>query len=272
MEDGFVEYLTKGERAKAFFSNPKLGSPVGQAIVIHEVWGFTEFIRDVCERLSQQGFCAAAPVLYWRDEELFSPDRIREGMKAVWGLTLEERYHRTRLDDALRKRRASKETASMLRTMYDRRFRARLLGDLRSLASALMKDRPDLRVGAIGFSLGGKLAIQLAGSFPQLAACVAFSAAPVLGATLGKVRSPILLLYGSEDRFMMRDVPAFVKQAVEKGKELELKVYRTAGHEFFDHTNRREFRPEAAEEAWERSTAFLKKNLSVDVGRDLTKG
>jgi carboxymethylenebutenolidase len=272
LEDGFMQYKTKGGQAEAYFSNPEGGRPVGQVIVIHEVWGFTRFIQEACGRLSRQGFRAVAPILYWRDKELFSAKTIREGTKVVWGLSLEERYQHARLEAALRKGRASSEAASMLRILYDKRFRSKLLRDLKSLASSLRKEYPDLRTGAIGFSMGGKLALQLAGSHPGLAACVTYSAEPVLGPTVGKIRSPMLLLYGSEDRFVTRDLPAFVKEAVDKGKELELKMYPSAGHEFFDHTDKRDFRAAAAEDAWETSGGFLRKNLSVNAERDLARG
>jgi carboxymethylenebutenolidase len=267
LKDGFVNYETRDGRAEAYRSDPKSGRPLGQVVVVHEVWGLTQSIRDACDRLSRDGFLAVAPVLYWRDEQLFSPERIREGMKLVWGLTLEERYQPRRLAAALAKGHASKETRSMLRTFYDRGFRGLLLQDLRSLANHLRKESPDLRTGALGFSMGGKLAMQLAESFPGIAACVAYSSEPARGAAVAKNRSPLLLFYGSEDRFMTRNLGAFVQEAVSKGRELMLKIYPLAGHEFFDPGNKKEYRAGAAEDAWETSTDFLLKGLSSEAGR-----
>jgi len=91
---------------------------------------------------------------------------------------------------------------------------------------------------------------------------VAYSGEPIFGSTLAKIRCPIMLLYGSEDRFMMHDLPRFLGEAAEKGKELALKTYSSAGHEFFDHTNKKGYRATAAEDAWGVSTDFLLKNLS----------
>jgi len=261
LEDGFVNYLTTDGRAEAYRSAPRSGRPLGQVVVIHEVWGLTRSIRDACDRLSQSGFLAVAPLLYWRDKELFSPKRIREGMRLVWGLTLEERYRPRLLAAALTKGRASKETRSMLGTFYDKDFRRLLLKDLRSLVRHLRKESPGLRTGAVGFSMGGKLAMQLAGTFPDLAACVAYSAEPVRGAALAQVRSPMLLLYGSEDRFMTRDLGAFVQEAVARGRALDLKIYPSAGHEFFDPSKKKEYRADAAEDAWDALTDFLLKRL-----------
>jgi len=262
LEDGFVNYTTRGGKAEAYRAEPKSGRALGKVVVIHEVWGLTQSIRDACDRLSRRGFLAVAPLLYWRDRELFSPDKIREGMRLVWGLTLEERYRPRLLAAALEKGRASKETTSMLRTFYDKGFRRLLLQDLRSLTGHVRKESPDVGTGTMGFSMGGKLAMQLAGSSPGLDACVAYSAEPVRGAVLANIRCPMLLLYGSEDKFMTRDIGAFVQEAVAKGTELELKIYRSAGHEFFDRGNKKEYQAVAAERAWAASSDFLKRRLS----------
>lgn len=267
MQDGFVEYLAKGETAKAYCLNPKVSPPLGQVIVVHEVWGFAKHIKDMCGRLSREGFRAVAPILYWRDSVRFSPENIREGMRLVWDLSLEERYRPARLEAALNEGRASSETAAMLRILYEKQFRTTLKLDIVSLARSLREEYPRQRIGAIGFSMGGKLAMQLAADFPGLAACVAYSAEPVDGVTLGKIASPMMLLYGGEDKFMMRDLPAFVNDADKKGKDVSLKTYPSAGHEFFDQTNRRGYRAAAAEDAWGASIDFLRKNLSKGVER-----
>jgi carboxymethylenebutenolidase len=271
LEDGFVEYLTKSERAEAYCLNPKVGPPLGQVIVIHEVWGFTKYIKDVCGRLSRQGFRAVAPILYWRDKDLFSPGNVREGTRLVWELSLKERYRPAMLEAAIKKGRPSGETAAMLRVLYNKRFRTMLDSDMFSLASNLHEEYPGQRIGAIGFSMGGKLAMRLATGFPQLAACVAYSAEPVRGATEGKIRSPMMLLYGSEDKFMMGGLPAFVNDAINEGRGLALKTYANAGHEFFDHTGKRRYQEAAAEDAWAISIDFLRRNLSV-AARERARG
>src|SRR5712664_2017416 len=71
LEDGFVGYATREGRAEAYRSDPMSGNPLGQVIVVHEVWGLTQAIRDACDRLSGDGILAVAPVLYWRDKRLF---------------------------------------------------------------------------------------------------------------------------------------------------------------------------------------------------------
>ena len=263
MADGFFEYPADGGRAEAYRADPRSGDAVGQVIVVHEVWGFSGFIKDACGRLAREGFRAVAPVLYWRDKELFSRKRMVEGMKVVWDLSLDERYVSEKLDAALDQGRASPETRSMLTQLYDGGFRTKLQHDLLSLARRLRAEDPKLPMGVVGFSMGGKLALQLSAEFPDVSACVAYSSEPALGGAARKIRSPTLLLYGGEDKFMMRGLPSFVGDLIEGGTELALKAYPSAGHEFFDRSRRREYRVAAAEDAWATAMAFLKKELSV---------
>ncbi len=202
-----------------------------------------------------------APILFWRDKQLFSPDTIREGMGMVWDLPLEERYRPAKLGAAIRKRRASRKAASMLRALYDRDFRRRILEDVTHLAMHLNKST-ELKTGALGFSMGGKLAMQLAASFRELKACVAYSAEPVDLATVGEIRSPIMLLYGRDDAFMTRKLPEFVRDSMKSDAELTLKVYPSAGHEFFDETDLAGYGVDAATDAWKMSMDFFRRNLS----------
>ena len=254
-----LRYRVKDGEAESYLAEVPGADAVGQLILVHEVWGFTPFIRESCDRLSRQGFRAFAPLLYWRHKEAFREENVRKGLKAVWGLSLEERRDPQKLEAAIRKGRASDQAATMLRTLYDPDFRVRMLQDLVYLAKSLRKERPQLPVAALGFSMGGKLAMQLAARLRGLSACVAVSAEPLTGPDLGRIRSPLLLIYGSDDRFMLRNLTAFIGEAVDRGKELALKIYPSAGHEFFDPTDKAEYREEAARDAWETSVHFMRK-------------
>jgi len=244
----FASYELGGKAAPVYISEPETSPPLGVVVVVHEVWGLTPFIEYACRRLAQQGFRVAAPSLYWREEELFSTERVRQGLKLVWGLSLRDRYDPAKLGAALKRERASKETEKMLKTLYDKRFRARILRDLLLLARRLASQHPALRISAIGFSMGGRLAMELAAAFPALASCVTFSGSPVPGPTMWKIHCPTLMLYGSEDKFMLGELPSFIRDAKPRG-ELTVKIFPSAGHEFFDHTDEA-YRAKASDSAW----------------------
>ena len=250
-------YDVRKEAAEAFFLRPK--RPVGAVIVVHTVGGFTKHVEETCERLAGLGFVASAPFLYWRQRDLFTPERIREAMKVVWDLEIQQRFDKRILARKLATKGASKEVASLLRILYDRAFRVTILRDLTALAETL--DRDTGAVGAIGFSMGGKLAIQLGTRFNRLRASVAYSAEPPARATVSKVRSPILMFYGGRDDFMTSGVPAFVGDALRAGVDLTLKSYPSAGHEFFDPM-KRDYDQIASGDAWRMTAEFLLRRVA----------
>ena len=161
MDRGVIEYAPGRGRAEAIFADP--GRDASAVIVLHEVWGATPFIEDVCVRLARLGFAAYAPILYWRHIELFSRENIREAMGVVWNLSLAERYDSRKLGSALRKEKASAEVRRLLTTLYDRSYRSLLLDDVVELAREASRARP--AVGALGYSRGGRLALWLASRF-----------------------------------------------------------------------------------------------------------
>src|SRR2546427_6370256 len=226
MKEGYVRYESKGQVAKAFFVGPK--HTEASVLVVHEVWGFSLHIHDVCRLIGAMGFTALAPILYWRDGRLSDPNKIRKAMKAVWALSLNDRFDRSKLELTMKEKHASEESRRLLGTLYDRAFRAQMLNDVLSLAGSVAGG--GTRVGAVGFSMGGGLVFRLAAQFKELRACVAFSAEPPDSQTIRRIRAPILTFYGTEDSFMTVGVPTFVENALMHGKDLSLKTYPLAGH------------------------------------------
>jgi len=246
-------YASGDDAAEAFVVEPAQSR--GSILVIHEVWGFNGYVRAVCARLARCGYAAYAPILYWRDKRLFSAERMREAMNVVWDLPLEERYDRRKMERAIEEKRADRTTATLLRTLYDRSFRSKMLGDVVALATLVSGQLGG--IGTVGYSMGGGLSLRLAAEFPRLRACVVFSARPPGDEFLERIRAPMLAMYGSRDDFMTGDLPAFVRSAIVHGRELTLKTYPSVGHEFFDWTKAGGREKEAAEDAWRATQEFL---------------
>src|SRR2546428_697228 len=135
MKEGYVSYESKGQVAKAFFVRPE--ETEASVLVVHEVWGFSQQIQEVCRRIGATGFTALAPILYWRDSKLSDPNKIRKAMKAVWDLSLNDRFDRSKLELTMIEKRSSEESRSLLGTLYDRAFRAQMLNDVLSLARSV---------------------------------------------------------------------------------------------------------------------------------------
>jgi len=257
LDSGVMNFRVADVTAEAVFADP--GGSAPPVIVLHEVWGMTPFIESVCDKLAGHGFAAFAPVLYWRDRDLFSRKNVREAMSVVWDLPLGERYDRRKLGTAFRKARASAEARRLLGTLYDRSYRSLLTGDAAALARSVSGRRR--KFGVVGYSMGGGLALGLAAKLRGICACATFSAEPPRSADLARIRAPILSFYGSEDEFMTARVPEFVADALRLGKALTLTIYPSAGHEFFDRDNPSGYDPGAAAESWRALIQFLADRL-----------
>src|SRR5436305_927540 len=88
-------------------------------------------------------------------------------------------------------------------------------------------------------------------------------------AKLGILKSPVIGFFGAEDKSIPVDgVHAFEAELKKQGKPVEVHVYDGAGHAFANPSGG-SYRPEAARDAWTRTTAFFAKHLK---GNDAGKG
>ena len=122
--------------------------------------------------------------------------------------------------------------------------------------------RPDVdpkRIGSIGWSMGGGLALQLAVHEPRLAAClVNYGMPPATPAEIQKISVPVLGNFGVLDRGVPAGkVLAFERVMKALNKSVNIKLYPRAGHAFANPNNEKGYRPEAAADAWSRILAFL---------------
>ena len=254
--DGFTTHRWGGTESRVFQALPE--SATASVLVLHEVWGFNRFVEEACRRLCELGYAAIAPLLYSEQSDLFDPETIRSAMDVVWELSLEERYDRSALLSATRRKGASEKVTRLLDKLYDEEFRASMVRSIRWLAESVASEGRSL--GAIGFSMGGGLALRLAAQSRLLQACVVFSAEPPGLDAIRMISSPVLAFYGTDDAFMTSAVPRFVRESIECRTELDLKTYQSAGHEFFDPGNAG-YDPRAASDSWDLTIRFLDRRL-----------
>jgi carboxymethylenebutenolidase len=119
------------------------------------------------------------------------------------------------------------------------------------------------RIGAIGWCMGGGYALDAALAEPQLAATVInyghLAAEP---SELKKINSPILGLFGGQDRGITPDDVKKFQQAMEQlGKKVDVKIYPDAGHAFENPDNKQGYRAEDTADAWQRTVTFLAATL-----------
>lgn len=118
-------------------------------------------------------------------------------------------------------------------------------------------------VGVLGFCSGGRRALLYAARSADVKAAVAFhTAAHTKAGEVAGLKVPVQLHHGEADRVS----PAAVSRALEKqlrsqGTPVEVFLYGGAEHGFLAYTRHPEYNPDAAQEAWKRTVAFLDRTL-----------
>jgi carboxymethylenebutenolidase len=222
-----VAWKSGDEQASGVVFLPEGKGPFPGVVVIQEWWGLNDWVKEQARALAKQGYVALAVDLY-------------RGKVA----TTQEDAHQL-----------------MMGTSPDRALR-----DLQG-AFAQLSARSDVKkgkVGALGWCMGGRYALQLATVEPALAAVVAYYGAPPTDpAAIAAIRAPVLGNFGAEDKGPTPEQARAFEDALRKaGKTVDVKVYPGAGHAFANVNNPwKGYRQEAAADAWSRTTAFLAQHL-----------
>lgn len=225
MAGKMIEFKANGRTASGYLATPPGGRGPG-LIVIQEWWGLVDHIKDVTDRFAAEGFVALAPDLY-HGESTKNPDEAGRKMMAL-------------------------EIAGAGK-------------DLHGAATHLLA-LPEVepkKVGALGFCMGGQLALFAATEHgEEIAAAVDFYGIhPSVKPDFSKLRGPVLAHFGRQDGFVTEDAAnALVADIRSAGGEVEAHFYDT-GHAFFNDARPEAYSKADAERAWERTLEFLRSHL-----------
>jgi carboxymethylenebutenolidase len=128
------------------------------------------------------------------------------------------------------------------------------------LATLAAHEKVNGKVGAVGFCWGGGQVNALAVNDSSLAAGVAYYGRQAAAADVAKITSPLMLHYASLDERVNAGIGEFEAALKAANKPFELHMYEGANHAFNNDTNAARYNKEAADLAWGRSVAFLKKH------------
>jgi carboxymethylenebutenolidase len=196
----------------------------GAVVLIQEIFGVNSHIRSVADDYSGQGFHVIAPALFDRvqpDLELgYNPDDAKRGMQAIQQIGLEA---------ALKDIEASMDHAGL--------------------------HWAQLKVGVLGFCLGGSLA-WLAATRLDPAAAVCYYGGQIAKNAADTPRCPVMMHLGAKDPHIGPDDIEKIRQA---HPEIPLFVY-DAGHGF-NCDQRKDFEPVSAGIARQRTLEFFGKHL-----------
>ena len=200
------------------------GTAKGGIVVIQEIFGVNHHIRAVCDRLAAEGYAAVAPALFDRQQPNF-----------------ECGYSPNEIAYA-RKFVANPDWGAMMK-------------DVQAAIDDAKKSGP---TAIIGFCLGGSLAFLAAAKLSGLAAAIGYYGGQIVKNADEKPKVPTQLHFGEKDASIPMSDVEIIKQ--KRGGDCEIYVYPGAQHGF--HCDERGSYDEASSKlAWQRSTAFLDKNL-----------
>ena len=236
IETGEVQIPTTNGSLPAYFAHPAKPGTFPVVLVNEEIFGVHEYIKDVCRRLAKLGYLAVATEYYARIGDLSKMTDAGQIMKDVILKAPDAQY----------------------------------LADLDSTLSWALHGRGSAtRVGVIGFCRGGRQTWLYAAHSPHLKAAVAFygplggTPSPIQPQTAldvaADIKCPVLGLYGGQDQGIPVDmVHAAEAKAKAAHKIVDIVIYPDAPHGF--HADYRpSYRPEDAEDAWNRAVAWLKR-------------
>ena len=208
------------------------GSPRGTLVVLHDIFGLSDYIDDVASELTGRGWLVVAPALFSRD------GIVRVG------------YDDLEVGSAA----AARLSAGQVLSDFDA-----------GVALAAGRVPPGSPVAALGFCLGGSLASYLA-TERALDACVSFYGGvtrgeaedmPSLLDSIADIGAPWLGIYGEDDPFIpIADVHELEGRADGFRVPAEIATY-PGGHAFHRHTTPDYYSPASAPLAWERAMAWL---------------
>jgi len=225
IQSSTVEVQATGGAVSAHLARPSGEGRWPGVVVIQEWWGLDPHIKDVTDRYAKAGFVAIAPDLYH-------------------GQLTGDPQEAGKLASGLNQGQAVQEI---------------------SAAARYLKDQPYVsgRVGVVGYCMGGGLSILTACQSPDVdASVIYYGGNPNPIDQVQNLKVPVLGLYGGADGVFPTSVASDLAAALEQhGKTYDIHIYGGAPHGFFCET-RDSYRKEAAEDAWQRTTAFFSANLA----------
>jgi len=217
---------------RSFVVYPERSTKAGVVIVIHEIYGASDWIRGVADQLAKDGFIGIVPDLIsgmgpkgGGTESIASRDSV---VRLIRGLSAEETFKRL---NAVR-------------------------------AYAMKIPAGNRKIGTLGFCWGGGMSFGYACAQSGLDAAVVFYGVSPDSNQISKLNAPVLGNYGADDARVDATVEPAAAIAKKLGKPFVYEMYEGAGHGFLRQQQDRDgANLRATEKSWPKTVEFLRKNL-----------
>ena len=237
LKAGEVKIKTADGEMPAYRAMPAGKGPFPVILVVQEIFGVHEHIKDLCRRLAKRGYLAVAPELYARQGDVSKMENIGEIISKVVSKVPDKQ----------------------------------VLSDLDATAEWAKKsgDGDVSKLGITGFCWGGRIVWLYAAHNPQLKAGVAWYGRLVGDKdelhpqhpvdTAGSLKAPVLGLYGGADQGIPVETVEKMRAALKDSKQpTEIVLYPDTPHGF-NADYRPTYRKEQAEEGWQKMLDWFKK-------------
>ena len=220
-----------GGRMPSFVALPSSGRGPG-VIVLQEIFGVTDYIKQRARDLAALGYVALAPQLYWRlGSDIEVPENTPDGLQQALG-------YMQRLDEA----QAVRDAAA-------------------ALDHARKMPETGGKAGVLGFCMGGRLAFMLAAATkPDVVVSYYGSGIAAQLDKAAQITAPIIFHFGADDAYLPVSEAEQIRSAFSSHPACEIHMHESAGHAF-DNPSPMFHNPQASREAWPLTTAFLQRHL-----------
>jgi len=242
IEAAALTYLSDGWPISAYMARPRRSGPRPAILVLEEIFGVNEHIRDVVRRFAAAGFIALAPEIFSR----VGNPKPGEPIEAILARA-------QRLPDS------------------------QIVRDLDRGAALLARHGTNGKLGCVGFCLGGRNSLLYACGGGHVDATIDCWGGYILNATatekttpsrptpvadmVGNLRGALYVVCGEEDKNPSPEQAAEFSGRLRKaGKKATVEAFKNAGHAFFADY-RPNYRPEAAAELWPKMLSFFGTHL-----------
>lgn len=216
--------LPDGDSVRAWVVYPEVSGPAPVMVVIHEIYGLTNWVRSVADQAAEDGFIAIAPDLLTMRDVPAGAEGDPERQAAVAAI---------RALDA---------------DAVHRHIRA-----VAEFAMALPAARP--RYGIMGFCWGGSTSFEHATRYPDILAAAVFYGSSPDAESMARIRAPVLGLYGGDDERVNATIPR-AREAL--GDGYYPVIFEGAGHGFLRQQQGRDgANMKASLQAWPRVMGFF---------------
>ena len=234
---GEVKIPVEGGEMPAYRAMPASGRPFPVVLVVQEIFGVHEHIRDICRRFAKLGYFAVAPELYARQGDVSKMADIQEIIGKVV----------SKVPDA------------------------QVMSDLDATVAWAEKTGKgnSSKLGITGFCWGGRIVWLYAAHQPKLKAAAAWYGRLVGTPNelqpknpidlVSQLKCPVLGLYGGADQGIPKETVEDMRAALKTaGSNSEIVLYPDTPHGF--HADYRpSYRPEQAKDGWKRLQEWFKK-------------